>query len=441
MTRILFIMPDAHMHKLKLFGFTKSLREAPLTLTTLASMVPSGHHITIVDGSIDPIPMDYKADIVAISCITGTCRQGYVLADHFRHKGSYVVIGGVHASILPDEAQEHADTVIVGPAEFSWPTFLTDYSSEKQKKRYGSIDCYHDDVLRDVPLPRRDLQRNSGYTLPATVQATRGCKHRCDFCCVNAVWPRFVKRPIADVIRDISSLPGKRMVFNDVSLVDDVEYAKELFRAMIPLRKHWGGLATVLVVKDDELVDLMMRSGCKYLLLGFESGNQGVLKDIAKGFNHAINYHEVVDKLHAHDITIQGCFVFGFDHDTEDVFESTVATVDDLGIDIPRYSIYTPYPGTPLFERLQSEGRIISLNWNNYDTMHVVFQPKLMTPERLYDGFKWSYKQTFKIPRIARRTMWNGRHPSVINFVGNLAYRIFVRRLYREERFARPFMP
>jgi radical SAM superfamily enzyme YgiQ (UPF0313 family) len=234
--------------------------------------------------------------------------------------------------------------------------------------------------------------------------------------------------------------PYKRLAINDVSLVDDIDYAKELFTAMIPLKKHWGGLATVLVAKDDELLDLMMKSGCKYILLGFESGNQVVLKNISKGFNQSGGYREVVDKLHMRGISIQGCFVFGFDHDTEDVFEKTVATVDDLGIDIPRYSIYTPYPGTPLFERMSSEGRMLSYNWNNYDTMHVVFQPKLMTPERLYEGFKWAYKQTFTMTSIARRTLWNGRHPSAINFVGNLAYRIFVKRLYHEERFASPFM-
>jgi radical SAM superfamily enzyme YgiQ (UPF0313 family) len=441
MKKILLIMPDAHMHKLEFFGFKKSLREAPLTLTTIAAMTPDSYDLKIIDESIDTVPLDYPADIVGISALTGTCLRAYELADHFRRRGAHVVLSGVQVSILPEEAERHADTIIIGPAEFSWRRFLDDFKESKPEKRYGTIDCYTDDVLRNVPAPRMDLQRNSGYTLPATVQATRGCKHRCDFCTVNAVWPKFIMRPVADVIRDISLSPYRRLAINDVSLVDDVEYAKELFTAMIPLKKHWGGLATVLVTKDDELLDLMMKSGCKYLLLGFESGDQTVLRNISKSFNQSGNYREVVEKLHMRGISIQGCFVFGFDHDTEDVFEKTVATVNDLKIDIPRYSIYTPYPGTPLFDRLRSEGRILSYNWNNYDTMHVVIQPKLMTPERLFDGFKWAYKHTFKVSSIARRTLWNGRHPSAINFMGNLTYKIFVKRLYQEERFASPFMP
>ncbi len=433
-------MPDAHMHKIEFFSFKKSLREAPLTLTTLGAMTPEHYEVKIIDESIDSVPLDYKADIVGISTLTGTCLRAYELADHFRRAGSYVVIGGVHASIMPEEAKLFADTVIIGPAEFSWVKFLQDFENLCPERFYGGVDVYEDDILRDVPSAKISLQRNSGYTIPATIQATRGCKHKCDFCSVNSVWPRFVKRPIADVIRDISLVPHHRIAINDVSLVDDIEYAKELFKAMIPLKKEWGGLATVLVAKDDELLDLMRKSGCKFLLLGFESAEQSVLKNISKGFNQSSNYKEVVDKLHYYGISIQGCFVFGFDHDTTDVFEKTVAIVNDLKIDIPRYSIYTPYPGTPLFERLSSEGRILSFNWNNYDTMHVVYQPKLMSPEELYAGFKWSYKETFKMSSIVRRSIFNGRNPSAINFVGNIVYRIFVNRLYNEERFAKPFM-
>lgn len=440
MKKILLIMPDAYMHKLEFFGFKKSLREAPLTLTTLAAMTPNNYEVKIIDESIDSVPLNYKADIVGLSALTGTCLRAYELAHHFKKLGAYIVIGGVQASIMPEEAEIHADTVIIGPAEFSWVKFLNDFENFSPQKRYGKIDCYDDDILRNVPTPRIGLQRNSGYTIPATIQATRGCKHKCDFCTVNAIWPKFIKKPIADVIRDMSMLPQKRIAISDVSLVDDIDYAKELFTAMIPLKKQWGGLATVLVANDDELLNLMMKSGCKYILLGFESGDQSVLRNISKGFNHSGNYKEVVDKLHARDISIQGCFVFGFDHDTENIFEKTVETVNDLKIDIPRYSIYTPYPGTPLFERLKLENRIISYNWNNYDTMHVVYQPKLMSPEELYRGFKWAYKETFKMSSMIKRSLLNGRHPSAINFVGNLAYRIFVKRLYNEERFALPFM-
>jgi len=437
--RILLIMPDAHMHKLKIGSFIRSMREAPLTLTTLAALVPPlpDIEVKVVDGSVDAIPMDEQADLVGISVITGCARPAYALAKHFRQRGIPVVLGGVHVTILPGEAIQHADSIVIGRGERAWPQLIEDFRSGRLKRVYREHPL-HNNALEGVPLPRRELQRSSGYMLPNTVQATRGCKRVCDFCTVNAVWPRFLKRPIADVVRDIRSIQGKYFGFNDVSLVDDPEYARELFTAIVPLRKRWGGLVTSDSLQDTELLDLMARSGCAYLLVGFESGNQTTLKGIHKGFNRTLSYRDLVRSLHQRGISVQGCFVFGFDHDDSSVFESTVQLVQDLGIDIPRYSLYTPYPGTPLFARMQAEKRILSYNWDDYDTMHVVIKPMRMTPEELYRGFKWAYKETFRLHRVIGRVS----RPDIrcaVNFVGNLCYRIFVRRLYSEPRFATPY--
>ena len=274
--------------------------------------------------------------------------------------------------------------------------------------------------------------------LPNTVQATRGCKRVCDFCTVNAVWPRYLKRPVADVVHDVRNIQGRNFGFNDVSLVDDVEYATELFTAIAPLRKRWGGLVTADSLQNTELLDLMARSGCVFLLVGFESGDQATLQTIRKNFNKTLHYHDLIRSLQRRGITVQGCFVFGFDHDDSNVFESTVQLVQDLGVDIPRYSLYTPYPGTQLFARMQAENRILSYNWNDYDTMHVVIKPTQMTPEELYRGFKWAYKETFRLDRAVKRVSRLDIR-CTINFVGNLAYRIFVKRLYSEPRFATPY--
>ena len=439
MIRILLIMPDAHMHKLCIGPFIRSLREAPLTLTTLAALIPpdADVEVKLVDGSVDKVPLDYPADLVGISVLTGCARPAYEFARNYRQRGIPVVLGGVHVTILPGEALPHADSIVIGRGESAWPRLIQDFRQGRLKKVYRE-EVLHGDQLLGVPLPRRDLQRTSGYMLPNSVQATRGCKRACDFCTVSAVWPRFLKRPVADVVRDVRAIRGRHFAFNDVSLVDDVEYSSELFTAIAPLRKQWGGLVTSDILQNTALLDLMAQSGCVYLLVGFESGDQTTLQGIRKGFNKTPQYRELIRSLQKRGITIQGCFVFGFDHDDSTSFASTVQLVQELGVDIPRYSLYTPYPGTQLFERMMAENRIISYNWNDYDTMHVVIQPKQMTPEELYRGFKWAYKETFKMSRVVKRVS----HLDIrcaINFVGNLAYRIFVKRLYTEPRYALPY--
>ncbi len=437
--RVLLIMPDAHMHKLRIGPFLRSMREAPLTLTTLAALVPPlpDVEIRLVDGSVDAVPLDDPADLVGISVITGCARPAYALARHFRARGIPVVLGGVHVTVLPGEAAQHADSILIGRGEDAWPALIEDFRRGRLRRVYRERSL-PDHVLPNVPVPRRDLQRRSGYMVPDTVQATRGCRRVCDFCTVNAVWPRYLERPVADVVRDVRSLPGRRFAFNDVSLVDDAEYAAELFTAIAPLRKRWGGLVTADSLQNTELLDLMARSGCAYLLVGFESGNQDALRVIRKGFNQTQHYRDVIRALRRRGISVQGCFVFGFDHDDPSVFASTVQLVDDLGIDIPRYSLYTPYPGTELFRRLLAEKRILSFNWDDYDTMHVVVQPARMSVDELYRGFKWAYRETFRLRPVLRRAS----RPDIraaINLVGNLAYRMFARRLVTDPRFATPY--
>jgi radical SAM superfamily enzyme YgiQ (UPF0313 family) len=326
---------------------------------------------------------------------------------------------------------------VVGMAERAWPRLIADFEQGRMQPIYRD-DPPEDGWLTGVPTPRRDLQRQSGYMMPNTVHATRGCKRVCDFCAVSAVWPGYYRRPIADVVADVKSIPGRLFCFNDVSLVDDPEYAKELFTALIPLKKKWGGLATVEVTKQPELLEIMRRSGCVYLLLGFESVNQYNLRGIRKGFNQSDSYEKVMKTLHDSGITVQGCFVFGLDEDMPTVFRSTVERVLDLRVDIPRYSLYTPYPGTALFYRMLAENRILSFNWEDYDTMHVVIQPKNMSPVELYDGFKWAYKETFRYRHVWQRVA-GLRLTSAVNFIGNLTYRIFVKRLYNEARYATPY--
>lgn len=435
-------MPDAGMHKYRIFNHVRSAREAPLTLTTLAALTFDQPDVEykVIDESIDPVPLDYPADLVGISVMTGTSRRAYALADHFRGRNIPVVLGGVHVTIMPEEARAFGDCLVIGMADAIWSNLIRDFKAGQLKKEYLEEKSNSKFTTVSIPPPRYDLQRKSGYMMPYTIQATRGCMHSCDFCAVPVIWQsRFVRRPIADVIRDIKTIPGRRFALNDVSPVDDVEYAKELFKAMIPLKKKWGGLATTKVVEDPELMDLLQKSGCEFLLLGFESANQTTLDTIAKRFNKSDQYENVMKELHRAKIIVQGCFVFGFDHDGPDIFEKTVQRVQELKIDIPRYSIYTPYPGTRLFKRLEAENRILSYDWADYNTMNVVYRPMQMSPVQLYEGFRWAYKETFKVSRIFPRALGAGmRFP--ITFFGNLPYKIFVKKLAMQRGFEMPLL-
>jgi radical SAM superfamily enzyme YgiQ (UPF0313 family) len=427
--KILLIMPDAKIHRLSLGPLRMSFREAPLTLTVLASLVPPDLNIDVhlIDESVDRIPLNEKFDLVGISVITGTAIRAYEYADKFRRMGSMVVLGGVHVSLLPDEAALHADSVVTGFAETVWPELLRDFSRGEMRARYDG----GSGSLNGLPQPARKLQKRLGYMNPDTVMATRGCKSKCDFCSVAAARQEFQMRPVGEVIDEIRSIKPRRFVFNDVSMLEDREYAMELFTSLAPLKKIWGGLCTSRIGQDDEMLDMMHESGCVFLLIGFESLANQALNAIHKGFNHPDEYQELMRKLHGKNIIVMGCFIFGFDHDTLDVFQSTVETVDELKIDIPRYAIYTPYPKTEAFSRMKAEGRLLHENWEHFDTQHVVFQPKNMSPLELDNGFRWAYRKTFSIGSILRRTAGSGRN-FWITFLGNLAYRIYLRRLQNE---------
>lgn len=432
--KILLVMPNGNINKLKLGALEVSFREAPLTLTLLAALVPGelNARITLVDESVGTeVPFDGDFDLVGISLMTGTSTRGYRIADEFRARGIAVVLGGVHVRLRPVEARDHADTIVIGFAEESWPRLLRDHAAGKRVKEYSDDESH----LEGLPTPRRDLQKRFGYMIPNTVLVTRGCRGRCEFCSVPAAGYGWDRRPVSEVIEEIRRLRGRRFAVSDVHLTQDVDYAKEFLTALIPLKKRWGALASTQVVKDDELMDLLQKSGCSYLLLGFESMSNAALSGIHKGFNRSEEYPEVVEKLHSRNITIQGCFIFGFDEDGPQVFDDTLDMINDLKIDIPRYALFTPYPGTPAFDRLKNEGRLLHERWEYYDTQHVVFRPRMMTPDELDAGFKRVWKNTFRVLPSFRRSAVGGiRAP--ITFIGNLAYKLYIHRLLKDtERF------
>jgi radical SAM superfamily enzyme YgiQ (UPF0313 family) len=362
---------------------------------------------------------------VGISAITGTAPRAYELAARFRRRGVPVVLGGVHPTLMPDEAQRHADSVVVGYAEETWPQLLRDFAAGHMQARYTQQPGLS---LAGLPFPRRDLLPSSRFVTTHTIEATRGCIHACEFCVVPTAWGRPLQKPVADVIADIRQMRARRLIFLDLNLIADIAYAKELFTALIPLKLTWGGLTTTLLAWDDDLLALAARSGCRGILIGLESLSQESLAETNKAFNLRKDYHFVVRRLHAHGIALMGCFVFGFDHDTPDTFAETVEFVQTAHIDLPRYAILTPFPGTPLYWRLKREGRLLTEDWSLYDGQHVVYQPYQMSPQELLARTEWAWKQTYSLRSIAKR-LAGARIQLPIAIPANLGYRFYAHHL------------
>lgn len=428
--KIILISPKGPLYRHKGGIFKKTLRYQPLTLTTLAALLPEELDITIklIDEGIEEIPENLEADLVGMTVITGTSKRAYALADQFRSRGITVVLGGPHVTLLPEEASQHADSICVGYAEESWPQLVRDFAQGQMRSSYHQGPQFS---LQESPFPKRELFDKKQFLTQAVFEATRSCAHDCEFCVAPSAWGRKqYQRPVSWVIEDIKRVGEKRILFIDLNLVSDTRYAKELFTALLPLQVSWFGLSTVLIGHDPELMELMARSGCRGLLLGLETVSRTNLKNMKKPFNASVDYKGLIGDLHQLGISVQGCFVFGLDHDTPDVFEATSEFAIDAGIDLPRFSVLTPFPGTPLYRRLEEQGRIFSRDWELYDGQHVVFQPQQMTIDELARGHEYAWKKTYRWSAIGRR-LWNAKNFQPLGLSVNLGYRFYAHRLHQ----------
>jgi radical SAM superfamily enzyme YgiQ (UPF0313 family) len=427
--RIALISPKGPLYRSTGGIFRKSLRYQPLTLTTLAALAPPELDVQfqLIDEGTRDVPLDLDVDMVGMTVITGSAPRAYELASHYRGRGIKVVLGGPHVTLLPDEAQRHADAICTGYADRAWPELLRDFARGELKPRYVQTP---DLDLAGLPFARRELFSKRDYLTQAVFEATRSCAHDCEFCVAPAAWGRKqLQKPVGDVVADIKQFGARRLIFIDLNLISDRNYARELFTALVPLKIRWFGLSTSLIGRDPDLMDLMARSGCAGLLIGFETMSKGALGEIGKKFNDPTLYRSLVADLHRHRISIQGCFVFGNDHDDLDVFERTAEFVNDVAIDLPRFAILTPFPGTPLHRRFESEGRILTRNWEMYDGQHVVHLPKLMTPRQLQEGHERAWKAVYSRRAIWRR-LSKARVQIPIAIAANLGYRFYANHLH-----------
>lgn len=424
MKKLLLISPLATK---SLLGGDFYFRLPTLGLLKVAALTPPDWELKISDEKVEPLDLNESADLVGITAMTPAVSRAYQIADHYRAKGIKVVMGGMHASKLPQEALQHCDSVVVGEAEGLWTNVLEDFKNGELKSIYKHATF---PSLANLPIPNWNIYRDKKYLPVHFVETTRGCPHDCEFCSVtNSFGGKFRNRPVDEVEREIQNLKpfdGRFTLKNVVFFVDDniisnKTYAKEFLRRIIPYNLKWLGQTSVNIVKDDEILDLCRKSGCMGLLVGFESLSHDNLSRMGKGFNRPDNYFDVIKKVHDYGIGINGSFVFGFDHDDEGVFERTVEFTIKAKLEIGYFSILTPYPGTMLYDQFNSEGRIIDRDWSRYNTNNVVFKPKCMSPEKLLYGYYDALKSFHSYSSIYKRlwgttAKWNFFLPMNLGF-------------------------
>ena len=373
-----------------------------LTMPLIAALTPREHLVSHTDEIVERVRFDVPADLVAITAPTPSALHAYGLARAFRRRGVPVVIGGAHATALPEEAARHADAVVVGEAEDTWPRVLC-------AARHGQLEGVYVSTRRaslaNMPAPRWDLIKGRRYGKSVTI-ATRGCPHTCDYCSIPLLYgPRtFRYRPVDEVVREIAMSPTRAVVFWDDNIGANPRYAKELFRALTPLGKWWTSQCTAAAAHDEELVALAARSGCKALFLGLESISQESLEATNKGHNRVEDFRRVIASLHRHRIAVHMGVMFGFDDDDVGIFRRTADFLDEAAVDVATVSMVVPMPGTPTFHRLEADRRILTTDWSRYDgKRHCVFEPARMSPRELEAGTEWVARRFYSPRSIVRR--------------------------------------
>jgi radical SAM superfamily enzyme YgiQ (UPF0313 family) len=381
----------------------------PLGLATLAAYLRPDDEAEIVDEHVaSHRDTGERPDLVVIQVYITNARRAYRLADYYRSRGSFVALGGLHVTSMPDEAAEHADAVFLGPGEQTFPIFLDELRAGRAGLRYTSTSGR---TLEHVPPIRRDLIARRRYLVPNSIVVTRGCPQHCDFCYKDAFFDggrSFYTQRVDDALAEIDRLPGRHLYFLDDHLLGDRRFATALFDGMRGMNRLFQGAATVDSILRGDLIERAAEAGLRSIFVGFETLTPGNLARSNKRQNLGRDYAAVANRLHALGIMINGSFVFGMDDDGEDVFRRTVDWAVEHGITTATFHIQTPYPGTRLFGAMESAGRITTRDWDLYDTRHVVYRPARLTPAALKRGYDWAYHEFYRWSNIARGSLSHG---------------------------------
>jgi radical SAM superfamily enzyme YgiQ (UPF0313 family) len=423
--KILLISPERERKKEEAFLFKLSF----LNLPYIAAVTPPGVEVKILDEAFEKINFEEKVDLVGITAQTPVAPRAYQIAKEFKRRGVPVVMGGVHASMLPQEALQHVDTVVVGEAEEVWPDLIEDLRRGQMRRIYGGREFVNPS---DLPLPKREFLNEKFYFPLKLLETTRGCPHQCDFCGVSKFFGfRYRNRSIKEIERELKTLFQKRQVMNpflkkilsllskdlpyflkrrllyiiDSNIAGDKRFCLELLSLLKGFDLLWYGHAPVSIAFDRELLKGFAQSGCIAINIGFESFSTKNLNAMGKGFNHPSRYAEAVERIHDQGIGIMGTFIVGLDDDDPGVFQRIIDFCNDSKLDWALTFIMAPYPGTDSFLRLEKEGRIFSRDWEKYDSFNAVYQPLGMSVEDLERGMRRIWKEVFSTPSIYKRIL------------------------------------
>lgn len=424
--KILLVMPHPNPKR----SIFSKFQYPSSTLQQVAAITPSEHDVTIIDERYEPIRYSSEYDVVGISALTYNSYRGYEIAKQFRQMGVPVVFGGYHASLMPDEAKQHADSVVIGEAELTWPELLSDLKKGKLKPFYKNTRVV---TAEEIPSARHDI---GTYTFWEAIQATRGCPTGCEFCAMNVVEGKvFRGRPIDDIIEEIQGISAKTLFFADASLTINPKYSKDLFRALKEVNRkfHCFGNINVLA-RDDEFLKLSRDAGVEKWYLGIESISQQNIDQAGKGTNKVENYAKAIKKIRDNNMIVTGFFIFGLDFDTVKTFDATLKAIYEWELDEASFSILTPYPGTRLFDRFEKEGLITNYDWSQYEEGKVNYKPKNMTQEELLEGIQRIAMDFYSVKSCVKRS-FNVKPKTPSKVFSSLLTNLSIRSFYKREKF------
>ena len=402
-----FILPSLLEAESPLWRPIKYSLFPPLGLATLAAYLPDGDEAVIVDQHVQKLDLDDDPDVVAIQVYITNAKRAYAIADQYRQRGVKVLLGGLHVTALPEEAAKHADVIFTGPAEESFPRFLEDLRQGRMHRVYAS----QTRSIQKIPPIRRELIQRRLYLVPNSIVVSRGCPHHCEFCYKDAFFKNgrsFYTQQVDDALAEIDRLPGRHLYFLDDHLLGHNRFASDLFNGMKTMGRVFQGAATVDSILDGDLIEKAADAGLRSIFVGFESLDPANLKQSNKNQNLGRDYNRVIERLHDLGIMINGSFVFGLDGDDASVFSRTVDWAVEQGITTSTYHIATPYPGTLFYEKMKKAGRLLTDDWDRYDTRQVVFEPQCMSTHELKNGYDQAYRDFYSWRNVFHGSLAHG---------------------------------